>query len=72
MSENLTPRVEQEAGSDLTSENGVVDHMSAATSKSDWNNRCDEVKAANGGDYPAFWFGKVIMSGLLSRVSAKW
>lgn len=72
MSENLTPNPEVQKDSDLTTEQGVVDHMSASSSESDWNNRCDEVKAANGGNYPEFWFGKVIMSGLASRVSAKW
>lgn len=72
MSENLSPQVEQETGSDLTTDKGVVDHMSASTSEDDWNNRCDQVKAANGGNYPEFWFGKVIMSGLASRVATKW
>jgi len=72
MTENIPPREGQEAKIDLMSEEGVVHHMLAATSESDWNNRCDEVKAANGNNYPEFWFAKVIVGGVASIASAKW
>lgn len=72
MNENITHGDEKKVGDDLTSEKGVVDHMSASTSEQDWNKRCDEVKAANGGGYPDFWYFKVIMSGLGNRVASKW
>jgi hypothetical protein len=49
----------------------VIDLMSSATSESDWNNKCDQVKAACDG-YPSFWYSAIILSGLAGRVSAKW
>jgi hypothetical protein len=51
---------------DLTTPEGVAAHMSESTSQDDWNKRCDQVKAANGG-YPNFWFATVIMSGLADK-----
>ena len=63
---------ENQKGVDLTTEQGIVDHMSASTSESDWNNRADEVRASNGGNYPQIWYPKVILSGLSGRVSSKW
>lgn len=45
----------------------VVALMSSATSESDWNAKCAEVKAACGG-WPSFWFPAIMMSGLASRV----
>jgi len=52
---------------DLATPDGVTAHMSESTSEDDWNRRCDEVKAANGGGYPDFWYEKVILSGLLDK-----
>lgn len=49
----------------------VIDLMSSATSEADWNDKCDQVKEACDG-YPSFWFGAIILSGLASRVMAKW
>ena len=73
MSENIIPsQKEVQKGSDLTTEQGVVDYMSASTSEENWNSRCDEVKAANGGDYPGFWYVTIMLSGLASKVFAKW
>ncbi len=45
--------------------------MNSATSESDWNNKCDQVKTAFNG-YPDFWFSSIVLSGLAGRVSAKW
>lgn len=55
---------------DLTTERGVVQYMSESTSISDWNARCDAVKAANNG-YPAFWFVAILLSGVADRTTAK-
>ena len=55
----------------LTTEGGVVALMKGATSEDDWNSRCDQVKAANGG-YPGFWFSAIQVSGLAARVMARW
>ena len=55
----------------LTTKEGVVQYMSQATSESDWNRRCDEVKRHNGG-YPKFWYQVIILSGLAASVSSGW
>ncbi len=52
---------------DLATPEGVVAHMSESTSRDDWNKRCEEVVAANEGGYPNFWFGTVILSGLVDE-----
>jgi hypothetical protein len=49
----------------------VIHLMSSATSESDWNDKCGQVKTACNG-YPDFWFSSIVPSGLVDRVSAKW
>lgn len=53
---------------DLTTATGVYNHMVAATSKDDWNKRCDDVLRANGGKYPPFWYEEVLKVNLFSRL----
>lgn len=53
---------------DLTTPEGVVAYMGESTSRSDWSKRCDEVKAANDGNYPIFWYATVILSGLIDKI----
>jgi hypothetical protein len=55
----------------LTTPEGIAAFMSAATSERDWNSRCDQIKAANGG-YPSFWFATIILSGLAAKIAANW
>lgn len=57
---------------DVTCPISVGNYMRAATSEADWNARADAVKAANGGDYPSFWFIVVILGGVLSEARANW
>jgi hypothetical protein len=57
---------------DLTTERGVVQHMSESTSVDDWNRRVNDVKRANGNNYPAFWISAVILSGLAEKTAKKW
>lgn len=57
---------------DLATAQGVADYMSEATTQADWDNRIRDVKAANGGDYPIFWYGAVIASGLTIQTAKKW
>ena len=52
-------------------EKQVVELMSSATSEQDWNDKCDQVKAACGG-YPDFWFPLIVVSGLAATVQAGW
>jgi hypothetical protein len=49
----------------------VIHLMSSATSESDWNDKCDQVKTACNG-YPSFWYSAIILSGLASKVQANW
>lgn len=56
---------------DLTTIEGVKQHMRESTSEKDWNRRCDEVKAANNG-YPQFWYAEIILSGLAAMAQANW
>ena len=51
---------------DLTKQSDVVSLMQSSKSESAWNDNCDKVKAANGGDYPSFWFAAIIMSGIIN------
>lgn len=57
---------------DLTTQEGVVSLMKSSKSETEWNNNCDEVKRANGGDYPRFWFGAIVLSGVLSTTKSLW
>ena len=66
----------------MTTPESVIELMSSSKSESEWNANCDKVKAANQvrdtrtGElvdaYPAFWFSTVVLSGLMSEVSATW
>lgn len=56
----------------LTIPEGVEAYMASSTSERDWNSRCNDVKQANGGDYPPFWFEAIVLSGLMARAAATW
>lgn len=45
-------------------------NLESCKSEKEWNTVCDEVKAAHGG-YPSDWYAKVVMSGLMARVAAR-
>jgi len=47
---------------DLKTSRGVVGYLKTSKNKTDWTNKCDQIKKANGGDYPSFWFKDVIES----------
>lgn len=53
-------------------EQEVVSLMSSSTSEDEWNDNCDRVKAAFGNDYPDWWYGKVIASGVHGKTVAGW
>ena len=52
-------------------EQSVIDLMVSSKSESEWNANCDKVKETCN-DYPGFWYGTVIVSGLCDRVSKGW
>lgn len=45
-------------------EEQVVKMMESSKSEDEWNANCDKVKAAFGGNYPPWWYAKIVMSGL--------
>jgi hypothetical protein len=53
------------------SEKEVVELMSSSKSEREWNANADKVKAACGG-YPSFWYGSIVVSGVMARISAQW
>lgn len=57
---------------DLTKAENVLAHMLQANSANDWNRRCDDVKRANGGNYPGFWFHLMILSGIAQAIRDSW
>jgi len=56
----------------LTTPSGVAEHMRQSKNADDWDKRLREVKHANGGDYPNFWFVTIMISGLAAEVSSRW
>lgn len=50
----------------------VVTLMESSKSENEWNDNCDKVKAAFGGEYPEFWFNSIILTGLLNETMNKW
>lgn len=61
-----------QAEHNLTTEQGVKDYMRMATSEDDWNSRCDDVKEANNGDYPGFWYFAIVVSGVMHITASGW
>lgn len=57
---------------DLTSEQGVASLMEQSRTAKEWDANCLRVKAANGDDYPDFWWRVIQESGLSARVHARW
>ena len=53
------------------SEDDVIKLMESSVTEEEWNSNCDEVKRQCGG-YPAFWYSRVILSGLAARMSLRW
>ena len=57
---------------DLTKQSDVVTLMKSSKNEQQWNDNCDKVKAANGGNYPSFWFVAINLSGVMSVTSSQW
>jgi len=41
--------------------------LESANTEDEWNDACDKVKKARGGQYPQDWFKRVIAGGVLER-----
>ena len=55
----------------MTNPDNVRNLMASSVSKKEWTENCNLVKAANGGDYPDFWFAAVIRSGISAAAESK-
>ena len=53
---------------DLTKSKDVVNFMEQSKDQVDWNNKIDDVKRANGGQYPSFWYVDIVTSRLVDKV----
>lgn len=45
-----------------------VELMKGSKTKDEWNANCDKVKKASGGQYPSWWYQKIILSGLMASL----
>ena len=43
--------------------------MKSSKNESEWNANCDKVKKANNNNYPDFWYGAIISSGIASETA---
>ena len=41
--------------------------LDAATTATDWNAVCDQIKRSRGGQYPPNWYAVVVLSGMAAR-----
>ncbi len=55
---------------DLTKKDDVVSLMESSKTEAEWNTNCDKVITANNG-YPQFWYAAIVLSGVMSKTSAK-
>jgi hypothetical protein len=46
----------------------VVDLMRSSKNEQEWNDNCDKVKTAHGGHYPSYWYGEMILSGMINDI----
>jgi hypothetical protein len=46
--------------------------LKACESEAEWGAACRRIKDARGDKYPADWYARVIQSGLMRDVTAKW
>jgi hypothetical protein len=49
-----------------------ISALKATKSENDWNEQCDKIKAARGGQYPPDWWPLVVMSGLMTEIQCSW
>lgn len=54
------------------SEDEVIKLMKSSKTEKEWNDNCDKVKDAFGGNYPSFWFFEILLSGLANEIMSTW
>jgi len=45
--------------------------MLGSKNEKQWNDNCDQVKLSCGGGYPEFWYGEIIIGGVLNEAKNK-
>lgn len=45
--------------------------LEACNTGEQWDAACDRIKGARGGTYPEDWFVKVLLSGMMARITAR-
>jgi len=53
-------------------EQEVYDLMESSKSVKEWNENVVKVQANFNGDYPSFWYWKIILSGLSDLIGLSW
>ncbi len=57
---------------DLTIASNVVALMESSSSEEEWTSNCAKVRAANGNDYPSFWFMAIMAAHVFEATQATW
>jgi hypothetical protein len=57
---------------DLRTEQGAVDLMSSSRDITEYNMNATQVKQANGGKWPEFWYMAIEHSKMLDKLMEKW
>ena len=68
--DTTTKEIAMNEVADLTPEE--LQMFENATSETEWNKSCDQVKRSRNGAYPNDWYKSIIFSGLASRKSISW
>jgi len=42
-----------------------IETLEKAMTENDWNNACDKIKGARGGQYPEDWWQRVVLNGMM-------
>ena len=62
--------LEQREETEMMNIKEVVDLMESSKSGEEWGANCYKIKAACGG-YPSYWYKEILLSGLATRVTAR-
>lgn len=46
--------------------NTEIELLNSVNTEDAWNDACDTIKQAHGGDYPGDWFRKVLLGGVMA------
>lgn len=49
-----------------------MESLKATKNSREWNDACDAIKRARGGEYPQDWFARVLATGLMKSITESW